>query len=74
MTTRETPEEIPQSMKQWIDAASYEELLSRWRYAPVGSPWFQGVVGKYYDKIMRERAATTPHEEKVAASKKIGWD
>jgi hypothetical protein len=31
-----TSEEI----KQWIDNATFEELLEKWRNAPVGSPWF----------------------------------
>ena len=28
--------------KNSIDSMSYESLLSRWRNAPAGNPWFQG--------------------------------
>ena len=28
--------------KAHIDGLSYEGLLSRWRFAPVGDPWFMG--------------------------------
>ena len=62
-----------ESMKEWIDNASYEALLSRWRSAPVGSPWFQGEIGTYYSEAMKKTRAKTPHDEQVAASKRISW-
>ncbi len=62
-----------EEMKKWIDSASYQQLLSRWRFDPVGSPWFQGEVGEHYNKVMKERHKTVPVEEKVRASKSIGW-
>ena len=57
--------------KQWIDNASYETLLSKWRFAPIGDPMFQGESGQYYAKVMNEKRARTDH---VAASKAVGWD
>lgn len=60
-------------MKAWIDGASYEALLSRWRFAPVGSPWFQGEIGEYYMKKMAEKRATVGDAAHVSASKSIGW-
>ncbi len=36
-----------QDYKDIIDNMSYEQLLSRWRNAPVGDPIFQGEVGEY---------------------------
>lgn len=57
--------------KKVIDGKSYEELLSRWRFAPVGDPWFQGETGQYWAKRMAELRDTTDH---VAISKKIGWE
>ena len=62
-----TPEQ-----KEWIDQASYEDLLRRWRFAPVGDPFFQGDTGDYYSKIMGELRAADPAGH-VAASKSIGW-
>lgn len=58
--------------KASIDARSYEGLLSHWRFAAVGDPWFQGETGKYWSARMAElRAAGANH---VGASKTIGWD
>ena len=60
-------------MKQWIDGADYEQLLSRWRHAPAGSPWFQGDVGEYYAQVMTEKRQQVGPAAHVAASKAIGW-
>lgn len=64
---------IPQDMKDWIDSASYGQLLSRWRFAPVGSPWFQGEVGIYYEEVMRKKRQEVGSEEHTRTSKSIGW-
>ncbi len=58
--------------KEWIDNASYGELLSFWRYAPVGDPMFQGDNGKYYGKVMAEKKAALEPGEAVAISKGLG--
>jgi hypothetical protein len=60
-------------MKSWIDNASYQDLLNKWRFAPVGSPWFQGELGDYYSKKMAEKRNLVGNEEAVKASKSIGW-
>jgi hypothetical protein len=57
--------------KAKIDARSYPELLSHWRFAPPGDPWFEGETGKYWSKRMtelRERGANH-----TGASKALGW-
>lgn len=59
--------------KKFIDESSYETLLSRWRYAPVGSEWFQGEVGEYYSKIMFAKKAAE-RDGGVSASKNVGWE
>ena len=58
-------------IKQWIDAASYEELLNKWRFARIGDPMFQGETGEYYAAVMREKGKTEDH---VQVSKNIGWE
>jgi len=63
-----------EEMKKEIDSRSYEDLLSKWRYAPIGDPYFQGEVGEYYSKVMAEKRAEVGHNAAVAASKSIGWD
>ena len=58
--------------KEAIDNKSYEDLLSKWRHAPAGDPWFQGETGKYWSERMSElRNQGADH---VGASKNIGWD
>ena len=66
--------ELTEANKNHIDAMSYEGLLSGWRNAPVGSPWFQGETGKYWGERMAElRAQPGGDGQHVAASKSIGW-
>ena len=62
-----------EEMKEWIDNASYEQLLSKWRTAPSGNPFFQGEIGEYYSKVMAEKRAEVGNAEHVRASKSIGW-
>lgn len=61
-----------QEMKDWIDNANYESLLSKWRFAPSGDPFFQGVVGKHYSKAIADKR-DEDHGEAVRASKQLGW-
>ena len=58
--------------KKAIDAMSYEQLLRRWRHAPIGDPFFQGEVGKYFSTVMTKKRGEDP-DEAVRASKSIGW-
>lgn len=60
-------------IKEWIDGASYQELLGRWRSAPVGSPMFQGETGDYYSKVTAKRRTEVGNAAHTAASKAIGW-
>lgn len=62
---------MDEKTKQWIDNASYEQLLGRWRFAPIGDPIFQGECGEYYSKIMAQKRETANH---VQASKNVGWE
>ena len=64
--------ELTDKNKAHIDAMSYEGLLSYWRFAPAGDPWFQGATGDYWSKRMIElRDQGVDH---VGASKRIGWE
>lgn len=62
-----TPEE-----KVWIDNASYEVLLRKWRFAPCTDEFFQGETGTYMAKVMTEKRSADPRGA-IAASKRIGW-
>lgn len=58
--------------KAWIDNADYQTLLAKWRFAPAGSPLFQGETGEYYKKIMVEKRDALP-DHGVSASKAVDW-
>jgi hypothetical protein len=61
-------------LKEWIDDASYEELLRRWRFAPSGDPFFIGEMGEYYSRKIAERRKEVGEEEHTRVSKEIGWE
>lgn len=62
-----------QELMDAIDHMTYEELLRKNRFEPVGSKWFSGEVGDYFVKTMnRKREALLPGEHS-RISKKIGW-
>lgn len=61
-------------MIEWIDNATYDQLLSRWRFSPIGSPFFSGKVGVHFTEVMRKRETEVGDAEHTAASKRIGWD
>ena len=65
-----TPEQISY-MKTWIDTASYEMLLRKWRTAPSGDVWFIGEIGDYFEAAMRQRRS---QDNAAQISKKIGWE
>lgn len=62
-----------EEMIKWIDSAPYYDLLSRWRFAKPGDPFFVGEVGQYYSKVISEKRNQNS-EEHVAASKHMGWE
>jgi len=62
-----------EQMKHWIDTATYEQLLSKCRFAPAGDPFFTGEIGDYYMKVIKKRRDADP-EGHVIASKTIGWE
>jgi len=64
---------MTEGQKAWIDNATYITLLEKWRFGKGGDPLFQDETGKYYVKIMREKEKAISNNEKVAASKRVGW-
>lgn len=65
--------ELTDEVKKQIDAMDYEEMLRRWRFAPVGDAIFSGAAGGYYAKRMFALRDKDP-QASVSASKQIGWD
>jgi len=62
---------LTDELKMYIDAMSYEQLLYKWRFAPVGDPIFQDESGEYFSQRIRHLRSLDP-EEHVRASKAIG--
>ncbi len=61
-----------EQMRDWIDRASYQQLLQKWRMAPSGDPFFQGDIGTYYQEKMAEKRKEVGGAAHVRASKNIG--
>ena len=59
-------------IKAMIDGWSYQSLLRRWRFTPIGDPLFQGESGIYFSNVIKKRRVADP-KAAVKASKKIGW-
>lgn len=57
--------------KEWVDNASYEELLRKWRFAPLGSA--NDIFNEHYRETMFRKKDELTHEEQVAVSKRGGW-
>ena len=59
--------------KEKILNMSYQAMLSLWRFSPIGHPYFQGEIGEYFSKIMKEKDALLDKGEHAKISKAIGW-
>ena len=65
---------LTKERKQYIDGLSYIDLLSKWRFAPIGDLLFEGETGEYLKNRMSEMASQPGgNDMHVAASKKLGW-
>lgn len=42
--------ELTPEIKASIDAMTHYEMCATWRFASVGSPWFSGAVGEYFEE------------------------
>lgn len=62
-----------EDFKDWIDNATYSQLLYRWRFASFEDKIFSGEIGDYYSKIMKEKKKQLANDELVSASKEVGW-
>jgi len=60
--------------KKYIDSLSFEHLLTQWRFAPSGTPWFQGETGDYWSSRMNLKKKQLAKGEHVSISKNIGWN
>lgn len=58
--------------KVHIDSLTYRQLLAKWRFAPIGEPWFEGATGTYWCERMHVLRTADPIVA-VETSKEIGW-
>lgn len=65
--------DLTDELKKQIDSMSYESMLNKWRFAPVGDSMFQGDSGDYFAKVMGEKREAVSDSERVRASKDAGW-
>jgi hypothetical protein len=56
--------------KRRIDRMTYQEMLHKWCFAPVGDPMFAGKAGDYFREVMMKKGETA---DKAAVSKRVGW-
>lgn len=62
----------PEEMVLWIQNATTEELLQKWRFDASPSPWFEGYVGGVFrDEVAKRRKDDPAGWSK--ASKLVGW-
>lgn len=62
------------TMKNTIDNMTYEEMLSRWRFAAIGDPMFSGEVGDYFTAVFAQKRKSVSNAQHVQASKNLGWN
>ena len=51
---------MTKEQKEAIDSMSQYGLCSKWRFAEVGDPLFQGDTGDYFAKKLKEKGGFTP--------------
>lgn len=61
-----------EQMIKWIDEATYEQLLHKWRFAHSGNLFFQGEVGEHYKTVMLKKRDQLDNDEQVRVSKAVG--
>ena len=61
-------------MKSWINEASYEQLLARWRFSKSDDKMCQGSLGEYFAREMERKGSALSDAERVETSKRVGWE
>ncbi len=61
-----------EEMKQWVDSATYEMLLVRWRDLPFDDPFFFQLGEYYLQKIVDKRSEVGEEEHKKVLSR-LSW-
>jgi hypothetical protein len=59
--------------KDWLENASYSDLLRRWRFAPTSDPLVQDDAGIYFQQVLDRRRKEIGVDEHIRISKMIGF-
>jgi len=51
-----------ETMINWINDASIEALILKYRYEPIGSSWFIGEVGTHFFNVISASRASRPND------------
>ena len=62
-----------EQMIAWIDSASAEQVIRKFRFAGAGDPFFQGIVGWHFGKRMFALHNADPAEWS-RVSFRVGWN
>jgi hypothetical protein len=65
---------VPPKFKQWIDNSTYEEMLARFRFSPMGDPIMMGESGNYFTLVFMRKHNELTEDERVQISHRVGWD
>lgn len=71
-----TPEEqakVEEELISKINAMTYRELLTLWRFSKVGEVWFIGKVGEHFNTVFHFVEDNTPAYERVRISREVGF-
>lgn len=60
--------------KEWIDNATLDELIRKWRFSPAGDPMFEGETGDYFTQVFIAKKHKASPAEFTAASKRVGFE
>lgn len=61
-------------IKQWIDTATYHQLLYKNRFGKSEELIFQGELGEYFMDALKKKGNELSSGKKVSISKSIGWE
>ena len=65
---------IDESTKNRINDMNYEQMLRKWRFAPIGDPLFQGEAGDYFAEVMKTKKSQLTDWKQARISKKVGCE
>lgn len=63
-----------EELLDFVETASYEDLLRLWRFEPIGSPYFVPGIYEHVVETMKQKGEELTPVERAQISKDIGWE